>query len=444
MVVDVHAGAKSGTAYDDGSQQGVGTGQLLGQMTRWAVHKSDGTEKALYFTGMDSKGCGLYKYDGTSAPHRVWTGVFSANNIYIPSTTLAATSNNIFFNDHHINGTAMMSYDVTTGTTNVIFPYSFYEPLFHTALKNKVYFSVLDTLVEHDPATGITKKIQYFGSNGTYFNFLHMTAIGSSIYFATPYAVYRYDGTGAPARIAGLSDNYTVPYNQPTWAIGEYKGKVYFPCKDANNRCLPCEYDPATKAVTRLTKGDNPYNFVACKGKLYFSAKDSNDMANHNYELWSYDGITAPKMEVDINPGKEGSQPIFITNYNDVLYFTANMTKFDASGMENIGMYELLKYDPSKAVTGVSSVGFTGNIHVYPNPVTTVCNIAIDLPEKSTLALRVYNVMGQPVYSLPQTVYMAGKNSVTVPMANLATGTYAYIISDENGKLMHSGRIQKQ
>jgi len=62
-----------------------------------------------------------------------------------------------------------------------------------------------------------------------------------------------------------------------------------------------------------------PADMIRFNGKLYFQADDGL----HGFELWEYDGISAPKMTADIRVGLNGSYPGKFATYKNKLYFSA-------------------------------------------------------------------------------------------------------------------------
>ncbi|MEC8541773.1 MAG: hypothetical protein VXY53_08045, partial [Candidatus Thermoplasmatota archaeon] len=109
-----------------------------------------------------------------------------------------------------------------------------------------------------------------------------------------------------------------------------------------------------------------PADLTVFNNELYFTADDGIN----GYELWEYDGVNAPSMVADINPGSNpggsasGSNPAYLTVFNDELYFQAN---------DGTHGTELWKYDGVNApsmvadITPGSSSSLPGDLTVFNN-----------------------------------------------------------------------------
>jgi hypothetical protein len=62
----------------------------------------------------------------------------------------------------------------------------------------------------------------------------------------------------------------------------------------------------------------------------------------------------------------------------------------------------------------------------YPNPFNPSTVIAFQLPETSSVTLKVYDVLGRPVASLVNGTMPAGRHEVSFDASRLSTGVYIY------------------
>jgi hypothetical protein len=63
-----------------------------------------------------------------------------------------------------------------------------------------------------------------------------------------------------------------------------------------------------------------------------------------------------------------------------------------------------------------------------PNPFNRSTRIDFEVPEKSFVSLKVYNLLGQEIEELAGKEYSAGLHSVTLDASYLANGIYFYIL----------------
>ena len=95
-------------------------------------------------------------------------------------------------------------------------------------------------------------------------------------------------------------------------------------------------------------------------------------------------------------------------------------------------------FDPENDIvlkTGTTAIGIPGETQVpfeyalyqnYPNPFNPVTKISFDIPEKSEVTLKLYNVLGELVAFPLNDVRSAGKYSVEFEGKNLPSGVYYY------------------
>ncbi len=68
----------------------------------------------------------------------------------------------------------------------------------------------------------------------------------------------------------------------------------------------------------------------------------------------------------------------------------------------------------------------------YPNPFNPSTTISFSLPERSTVTLRVYNILGQEVANLADGVFEAGRHEMAWDADNSASGIYFYRLTYKN------------
>lgn len=80
--------------------------------------------------------------------------------------------------------------------------------------------------------------------------------------------------------------------------------------------------------------------------------------------------------------------------------------------------------DPDPSVPGILSI--EGN---YPNPFRSSTKIVMDLQQPAQVGIKIYNINGQLVRSIPERTFQAGPNqSVSFDAASLSAGSYIYRI----------------
>jgi hypothetical protein len=62
----------------------------------------------------------------------------------------------------------------------------------------------------------------------------------------------------------------------------------------------------------------------------------------------------------------------------------------------------------------------------YPNPFNTITKISFDIPKKSFISLKVYNILGKEVATLVNEEKSAGKYILDFSASNLSSGIYFY------------------
>jgi hypothetical protein len=115
-------------------------------------------------------------------------------------------------------------------------------------------------------------------------------------------------------------------------------------------------------------------------------------------------------------------------------------SQIDINGCEGICYYKLIQVDfggESEEVKIIAlkseneNAGF--NISVSPNPISQIANIAFTAPEGGMFNLTVTTQTGQILYT-SKTVGDKGNNHISYNASMLSSGSYYFILEDENGK----------
>lgn len=92
----------------------------------------------------------------------------------------------------------------------------------------------------------------------------------------------------------------------------------------------------------------------------------------------------------------------------------------------------------------MQSIPFDGSVQVYPNPAITSARVELELKSARTVSLSLLDGAGRVVYEATPVNCPSGKTVLTLPMNNLATGTYFYRLSDTKEGLLQGGQLLKK
>jgi ELWxxDGT repeat protein len=167
-----------------------------------------------------------------------------------------------------------------------------------------------------------------------------LTEVNGKIYFsandgANGRELWIYDGTTNTATIRNI--NVTIGAGSNPQFITELNGRLYFSADDNTGEGRELYfYDIATnqhgyvrnhllQTLRPGPAGANPTDLRVENGVLYFSA---NEGTGFGRELYKYDPVlnadTGPVRVADINPGAGGSNPVFMADIDNKVYFSAN------------------------------------------------------------------------------------------------------------------------
>jgi hypothetical protein len=122
-------------------------------------------------------------------------------------------------------------------------------------------------------------------------------------------------------------------------------------------------------------------------------------------------------------------------NTSDQTYYS----QIDVNGCAGVCYYKLIQvdYDGQSQEIKVISLQTEGkttelNISVSPNPISQTANIAFTAPKGGVFSLSVTTQTGQLLYS-SKTMGNKGNNHISFDASMLSSGSYYFILEDENG-----------
>jgi hypothetical protein len=124
--------------------------------------------------------------------------------------------------------------------------------------------------------------------------------------------------------------------------------------------------------------------------------------------------------------------------FNAALPWPYGMMPFDSArgsyykswwGSEWGGVYKTISLPFTTGVGNVDGTPLTFALHQnYPNPFNPATVIRYSIPAASQVTLKVFNLLGQEVATLVNTVQVAGNYETSFNAASLSSGVYIYRI----------------
>jgi hypothetical protein len=166
----------------------------------------------------------------------------------------------------------------------------------------------------------------------------------------------------------------------------------------------------------------NPYNsnflvtyFDSTTKKLPFLTNDVNLASPNSWTVVSQGyndngNLVAPYPKVDLNYGKQEGMNAWIS---------------EEPGGNGIAMYDaqyLFPVGVSESSTGSSAK----LIEAYPNPCSNTINFSFELKKAGKVTIDVTSIVGQPIGTVTDQIYPAGKQVVHYDVSTLPVGNYLY------------------
>jgi ELWxxDGT repeat protein len=437
----------------------------------------------LYFTATDAAhGTELWKTDGTNTT--MVKDIYPSTSSSYPHDLVAVGSTLYFVANDGTNGfelwktdgtNTQMIRDINAGSAGIIQNYS--QTSWLMQINGTLYFAANDgssgtELWSSNGTANGTKLVKDIYAKVNYSSFPNvLTNWNGTLYFwadgSTGYELWKSDGTAngtvqiKEIRVGGSSQgdqsaedwytNLTYGTNQ----LFPFNNTLYFVARDNSDIGWELWKTDGTEAGTVLikdiyvgTQSSEVSQFTAYNNNIFFTATDGNVQPFHGTELWKTDGSNSGTVLLkDIRSGQFGSDPKFLTEWNNELYFAAtngstySLWKTDGSesgtisipgvtevrnlaisngvlyfsGFNNDTKQELYKLDFKTSSVKDAEIN---SIHIYPNPSNGKFCIASSNAESGVI--EIYSTTGSQVLSQK----FDSLNRSTFDISNQAKGIY--------------------
>ncbi|MDZ4838900.1 MAG: T9SS type A sorting domain-containing protein [Bacteroidota bacterium] len=110
--------------------------------------------------------------------------------------------------------------------------------------------------------------------------------------------------------------------------------------------------------------------------------------------------------------------------YRDVI--TGLVSRYTPSQYYNNYLYPNVDFLLTSKNVSIGSVAKDGYSigDIYPNPANTSANLGFELAKNEQVKVSLFNVIGQPIATIANGNYTAGKHTITFDVANLKAGVY--------------------
>lgn len=322
-------------------------------------------DNKLYFSATENSNYEyhLWEYNGTEAPTKVELN--EKNPITLPSN-FKVFNNKLYFSAKHPDfGIELFEFDGISPpllVADIREGGAWSAPSGFTEFNNKLYFSANhDTygrelwMLSNDslPKLVFDINVGEFGSEPDF-----LTVFNNKLYFSAYHSDYgielwEYDGENNPRMVADMNEggNSFSPCN-----LIVYSNELWFYAYDSIKNCSLWSYNgqgKPKKAFDLVVTNYKNTKMAILNDELFFVAGDSIS----GNELYKYNGVDYPELLMDINPGREGSNPTNLSAVNGRLLFSAN---------DGIYGYEIWEYN-GKTVPVMLNDIYQGKTSSYPS-----------------------------------------------------------------------------
>lgn len=141
-------------------------------------------------------------------------------------------------------------------------------------------------------------------------------------------------------------------------------------------------------------------------------------------------------------PTQQSDWKIVITSLPSFLLTSSFRLKFVFSGHGGNNIFiDDINIDLATATKDISEM--IEDVNLFPNPTSSSCSLKFNLSQTKTLAVNVFNMLGEKVQSIQKNVYEEGTYDVKLNTINLPAGMYIVQLSDGTRAINKSLVISK-
>jgi hypothetical protein len=295
--------------------------------------------------------------------------------------------------------------------------------------------------------------------------YVNGTPVNNGVAKAVRYDIYTRGIITYDTSLVGIDGTYelTVPVNRPARIIIYAEDELdyiptYYPATIywENATVIEQNIDGEGYDIT-VEEIENTGNPGSISGKVILDYTPQGYPSGNNLEIrsgavvyariggsWKAFGVSNRFENYRLNNLPEGSYQIIVNRLGYSTEVMNNVTLAPGQQLQNVDFTLTISDGGSVNVSGnTSMIPESYMLHQnYPNPFNPVSSIKFEIPERSNVTLKVYNVTGQVVSELlNEQVLSAGIYTAQFDGGNLSSGIYFYslVISGENGTNKFSG-----
>ena len=215
----------------------------------------------------------------------------------------------------------------------------------------------------------------------------------------------------------GINFNY---YNSLPLSTPIYTGSSYAVINDSRTDTV---YVTGADSVFESSYVPVYINFDSIKASFTYAANSNTGEVFFVNESQGY-----TQLNWKLGDGSTNNSSSFTYQYSAPGTYNVTLIVSNAIGCED----SITQSIQINSVTGVLPSAGTGNIKIYPNPVTDVLTVALPASSQSTISVSVINAMGTEIYSSQENSI---NNQFQINMVNQPSGFYLLKIGSADSEL---------